>query len=324
LVAGGAIAVAAAGGVLLAARAGRDNVGDSGSAVRGTADGRGAPGVVEPVRHLEFSWLPEGYRWRGFITDSLHELISGGDPSDGDSFVAAAMYAAGVTPPSDERDDVGSAWVEATGAERVNDRPTRWMGLGSGRTSARVRMQWQRTAQAWATLELAARPGQDNFASARRIATGVRFDLVERVKVPLRLKNLPAAMRLQALDAYGPDSADEWAFSLTFADTPRPLQSNAAYSFLEVRVNPMSAVERRLMDDPLLGPDTAVDGRPARRERREQPGADYQDRLTVWDLDGLKVTVNIAGGKAHELMRSADVLAIFHQLELFPAKADWI
>lgn len=177
---------------------------------------------MRPVRSIDLTWLPAGYGWTEWIRDPNRESLSGGTSTAGESFVRATRYAPGVQPPIDYRDTLGSPWVDATGDERVEGRPTRWVGYGSGRTSARPRVQWEYRADRWAEIEFTGPAGQDNLPAALRIATGVTFDLNEPVRLPVTVAGLPAEWKLQGVDAYDPGN-DHWAFNVSFGRQAPPI-----------------------------------------------------------------------------------------------------
>jgi hypothetical protein len=317
--AGGAVVTVgglAAGGAVLLSDNGRDS--------SRPATGGGSAGGIEPVRHLHLAWLPAGWRqWESGV-DANQESVIGGDPNDSGVTVRAIAYLAGLQPPADYRDKLGEAWVEAAGPERVDDHATRWMGAGSARQSAQIRIQWQRTPGSWVELDYVGHGGQDNLGTAHQIASGLQFDKNERIKVPARVKSLPATLVLQAVEAFVPGSDDQWMCALTFARGGRPLEATALYSSLDIVVQPMNDTARAGMQDQSLGADATVDRHPARHIVNGQNGSDYEEQLRTWDVNGLAVTVTVRGEQTRSAIGTDAALTVFRHLDLFPAPTDWV
>jgi hypothetical protein len=317
--AGGAVVVVgglAAGGAVLLSHNGRDD--------REPATGGGSAGGIEPVRHLHLAWLPAGWRqWESGV-DANQESVIGGDPNDSGVTVRAIAYVAGLQPPADYRDKLSDTWAQAAGPERVNDHATRWMGAGSARRSAQIRMQWQPTPGSWVEVDYVGHGGQDNLGAAHQIASGLQFDKNERIKVPARVRSLPATLVLQAVEAFVPGSDDQWMFTLAFAPGKRPLDATVVYPSLDIVVQPMNDTAIAGKQDQSLGADATVDGHPARYIVNGQNGSDYEEQLRTWDVNGLAATVTVRGEQTRTAIGADAALTVFRHLELFPAPADWV
>jgi hypothetical protein len=272
-----------------------------------------APAGLPLVRHLAFTWLPAGYRTWAYSLDANRETLAAaanpGAQVDQNLSAQVTAYPAGVTPPPDYRDAL-SPWVDATAAQRVGGAPTQWARLDPD-----VRVRWRYSRDAWAVLEFTGPAGPDNLATALRVAAGTRFDEDTEVRLPVALPDLPRRMRLRAVDSHQPGPPDQWALTLTFAPAGRPLDPNAPYPALVVDVQAMNDDLRTEMADPQSGRNTTVDGHPARRDRQPQPGDAFQDQLRVWDVDGLRIAVQITGDQTRRLL-GADAVAVYHRLRI--------
>ncbi|MEN3308361.1 MAG: hypothetical protein V7603_4563 [Micromonosporaceae bacterium] len=285
----------------------------------------GGPGL-RPERHLALPWLPAGYRAWAYALDVDRESITAGpDPAaqvDQNLLVQVTAYRPGTAPAPDSGDQSGTGWRQGTGADRVAGRPTEWIGLESGRTSADIRLRWQYADDSWAVLESSGQAGQDNLATALRVATATRFGPALRVRLPVRAPALPGDLRLQAVDGHDPGPPDQWAFTLTYGHTRRPLDSNAPYPCLIIDVQAMNDSLRSVLNDPTMGPTTTIDGHPARRDLQRQAGDGYQDQLQLWNVNGLKVGVSVVGQQTRDLL-GADSVAVYQRLDLLPDRSTW-
>ncbi len=280
-----------------------------------------SPAALPLVRHLAFDWLPSGYRVWGYTLDANRESLSAApDPGaqvDQNLSAQVTAYQPGVAPAPDYR-DAHDPWVDTPAADRVDGAPTQWSGLAAGRTSTELRLRWRYRPDSWAVLAFTGPSGADNLATALRIATGTDFDRAVPVRLPITAPGLPRALPLRAVDVHDPGPTDQWAVTLTYATADRPLDPNAPYPSLVVDAQAMNDALRSEMADPGSGADATVDGHPARRDVQQEPGDAYADQLQLWNVDGLRVAVDVIGQQTRDLL-GGDALGVYHRLRLAPA-----
>lgn len=86
----------------------------------------------------------------------------------------------------------------------------------------------------------------------------------------------------------------------------------------------MNDAERFLMRNPVTGPDSTVDGHPARLDK--EPGVDgqYHEQLRLWEVDGALVVVDIFGEQIRDALAGGGALAVHRSLELHTERSRWV
>jgi hypothetical protein len=317
----GAAAVALAG----TATAGCDDTKIVPDADESLAPTRGARPVTGPAlqRRLGLSWLPAGYRVTGYGIDTNHEWVTGEATSNSHFTVRAEVYRAGVTPPPDGAD--WDSWVVATGVDRVDGLPTRWAGQGGmGRRSSTVCLSWQQPSGGGAARVTFTGGGPDNVATACRIGAGMGLAGSEPVLLPVAPRDLPASLRLRGVDAYDPSAEDRYLYRMRYAPRPLPVDSTVEHGVLEVQASPMTFAEQILMSDPGLGPNATIEGHQARRTTTKESGDAFRDRLTLWEVDGLKLVIDVRGASVGDLIGADPAGTVFRGLTVYEQRADWV
>jgi len=291
--AGGAIVAAGTGAVLLSRRSRPKAV---------------PPRSVDQVRRLDFTYLPEPVRRDTWYRAPDRESISG-------SVTGSGPYATLTWPVA--APDPGGAWRPVAPAERVDGRSTLWRGDGGVRTASPVSLRWEREPGHWAEVVLGG-AGGDTVAVAVRVAAGARFDRAEPVRLPVRPRGTVGGLVLQQVSVT--DHGDEsWSASVTYARTPPPVSEGGQYPSAQVRVGPMTQLERFLMGIATTAPNTTVDGHAA-RQQFDPPAEPYHEMLRLFDVDGLLVTINVFGVEVRNLLAPDGAAGLFRRLVLSP---DW-
>jgi hypothetical protein len=107
------------------------------------------------------------------------------------------------------------------------------------------------------------------------------------------------------------------------ADRP-PVGSTVEGPGLEIQASPMNFAEQVLMSDGSLGPNTTIEGHPARQNLRDAAGDAYRDQLTLWEVNGLKLVVTVAGQRARALAGADGAHGVFRHVAVYQQRADWV
>jgi hypothetical protein len=193
-----------------------------------------------------------------------------------------------------------------------------------GRRSPTVALVWQHESGGKGVVTFTG-AGPDNVATARRIAEGLRVDAGSAVLLPVTLRDAPVALRMRGVDAYDPGREDTYLYRLRYAPGPLPTTSSTVeLPVLEVQASPMSFAEQIVMSDPGQGPTSTMEGHPARRVTKAEPGDAYRDQLTLWEVNGLKLVISVSGQRIRDLVGSDAARAVFRSLAVYQQRVDWV
>ncbi|MEU2612276.1 hypothetical protein ABZ570_11930 [Micromonospora sp. NPDC007271] len=283
-----------------------------------------APTAFDPGRqYADFGWLPAGLTDRMVATGTAQLALNASPPMDpassdrtGGAQVELRIVAAGHGIALEGANDfavpsgrAGSADLEP--AEPVNGRTARWNRLASDARGAALR--WEYAPGAWAEVTVqAVSEGSDPRALARRIAEDVRYGVDRPIRLPVRFANLPAGLKPMAYRV-GTSAGGSWNVELSYGSGRRTKYGDWPLVVLMIpRLSPSG-------DNSVLGgPDSTIDGHPARRRSSPDGGASLQ----VYGVQGLYVEMS-AHDQATLRKLGGNLDSLFRGATLYPKVKDW-
>lgn len=282
-----------------------------------------APAAFDPLlRYAAFGWLPDGLTDSSVKIEADQFLLTALAPTDGKDWsgVELRLVPAGHDIALARTDDfavepgVTQGWAEVTAAEPVNGRPARWNGkaLGGGAGAA---LRWEYAPNAWAEVVVGGRAaGPDANATARRIATMIRYGVDEQVRLPFRIARLPATLRPMSISvSTTAGGAMGWNVQVGYGAGRR-----TKYGDWPLTVIALPRTSRTGDGGVVADPDTTLDGDPARRT----PMADGGRGLQVYDVQGCYL--ELATHDAATITQLPGGLdGLFRGMTLYPNPRDW-
>ena len=265
----------------------------------------GAPTAFDPLTtYVRYGWLPDEMtgRIRG-VTNAKIDLYATyplGGSTGGYEGAQLTVHAADTYTGTPQAGSVG-----------VNGTSASW-APGADRSGT---LRWRYAANGWAELSIVKLRGTGDVPTvAYRIANGLTFGVTAPLSLPYRLTGVPAGLKVRQLSVYRTPGDPSWAWHVRveysdLADEVDPVSHT--FRALVVEIYPSSD---RVGDDKKVGrPNTTVDGHPATVTRD-----DISDVLSMFDVNGLHVTVWAAGPGLLSQLPSGGVLTLYHQLTLQP------
>ncbi|MFB4296417.1 hypothetical protein [Actinomadura sp. NTSP31] len=265
------------------------------------------------VPPASFGWLPPGYAQSKVSRDDQERpsvTVSAGMGKGKDAEGAASAVELTVLGPGKEPPIAhlpGGKKGRWTGTALINGVVGHWTiepgGPGSGQVPAELR--WEYRPHQWALLSVFDR-GIAKKETVQRIAKGVRFGGVRPVAFPFRATGVPAGLKpAQVSLGQGPD-AELWLTStgqesgdLLITVTPA---GKRAPGRTNTTVDGHPAFDSRL---PHTGPKAKTDRNPAEAQR-----------LVVYGVHGLDVTVQATGGPLRLLQPKGGLTGLYHRVTL--------
>jgi hypothetical protein len=286
-----------------------------------------APATFDPLRrYAAFGWLPDAVTDVRTKTGLDGMLVSASKQDTGRKGAESRVELRVVTAGHDIAVATPEDFVAAPGVtpggkdmrptEPVNGRPAHWNGqLADGDGAAALR--WEYAPGAWAEVIVGGRAaGADPRATARRIASSVRYGVDEPVRLPFTVAGgLPAGLRPMAVSVSTSteSGSSPWGVQVEYGDGKR-----TPYGDWPLVVNVLQR-SSRIGDGSVIGnPDTVIDGYPARRSSLLDGGKGLQ----VYDVQGLYVEL-----ATHDPVTTSQLPGgpdgLFRAMKLYRDQREW-